>query len=84
MLIGDLSPDALAQRLRSDGVHLVTGAFTTHVRAFESHFVDEFAEMYAHYPFELPATIDDARIRVVAHSWIGRFFSVEVQGAGQR
>jgi HprK-related kinase A len=77
VLIGDLSRDALALRLSSDGVHLITGAFTIHVRASLPHFVDEFSEMYARYPFESPAGIDDASIRVSANSLIGRLFSAK-------
>ncbi|MEO8304436.1 MAG: HprK-related kinase A [Betaproteobacteria bacterium] len=79
MLIGDIPREALARRLRSDGVHLVTGAFTIHVRASLSRFVDDFAEMYEHYPFEDPAGIDDAGVRVSAHSLIGRFITAKAK-----
>jgi HprK-related kinase A len=72
VLIGDLPRDALARRLRSDGINLVTGAFTIHVRASLPHFVDEFAEMYARYPIEDPPGIYDARVRLSAGSPIGR------------
>ena len=79
MLISDLPRDLLARRLHNEGVHLVTGAFTVHVRASLPHFVDEFVEMYAPYPYEDPAGIDDASVRVSAHSRIGRLSSASVK-----
>lgn len=68
MLIGDISRAELRSRLHGAGVHLVTGAFTIHVRAELRHFVDEFAEMYADFTVEEPPGIDDASVRVAAAS----------------
>lgn len=75
MLIGDLPRRELARRLRGDGVHLVTGAFTIHLRASLPSFVDEFADMYGDFPVEDPPGIDDARLRLVGPSPLLRFFA---------
>ena len=64
MLVGDVPRHDLVRRLRHEGVHLSTGAFTTHLRITFSSLADEFAEMYARYPLEEPPGIDDARVRV--------------------
>ena len=64
MLVGDVPRRDLVRRLRHEGVHLSTGAFTTHLRITFSSLADEFAEMYARYPLEEPPGIDDARVRV--------------------
>ena len=64
MLIGELVREDLARSLRSEGIHLVTGAFTTHLSITVPHLVDEFADMYARYPFEAPPGVDDARLRI--------------------
>jgi len=64
VLIGDISRDILARRLRREGVHLNTGGFTTQLQIELPNLVDEFAEMYAQYPVEDPPGIDDARLRI--------------------
>jgi HprK-related kinase A len=74
VLVGDLPRKLLARRLRREGVHLNTGAFTTHLRIRLRPLVDEFAEMYAQYPLEDPPEIDDARVRVSAGSLLSRWF----------
>ena len=68
MLVRDLSRQALARRLRSEGVHLNTGVFTTHLRIRIARLVDEFAEMYGPYSLEEPPGIDDAHVLVEAPS----------------
>jgi HprK-related kinase A len=78
VLIGELSRRDLARRLRGDGVHLITGAFTSRVRASLPHFVDEFAAMYADYGIEDPPGIDDVRLQVAAPSWPRRFIAPQV------
>lgn len=74
MLVGDVPRDALARRLRREGVHLNTGAFTTHLYISVAPLVDEFAEMYAQYRLEDPPGIDDAHVHVVAGSVLSRLF----------
>jgi HprK-related kinase A len=66
--VGDLPRSELVRRLRREGVHLNTGAFTTHVRIAFPRLAEEFAEMYAQYPLDEPPGIDDARVRVVLES----------------
>ena len=64
MLVGDVPRQDLVRRLRRDGVHLNTGAFTTQLRITFSRLAAEFADVYARYPLEEPPGIDDARVRV--------------------
>jgi HprK-related kinase A len=66
VLIGEFARDDLVARLRGEGVHLVTGAFTFHLRITLPWLVDEFIAMYADYPVEDPPGIDDAEVRVAA------------------
>ena len=73
MLVGDLPREALARRLRGEGVHLNTGAFTTHLQIRLRQLVAEFAEMYAPYPLDEPPGIDDAHVRVVPGSLFKRW-----------
>jgi hypothetical protein len=79
VLIGDIPGHELARRLRREGVHLVTGAVTTHVRAALPRFVAEFADMYADYPVEDPPGIDDARVRIAAPSLLRRYFAPQAK-----
>ena len=74
VLVGDLPRKDLARRLRREGVHLNTGAFTTHLHIALDSLVDEFAEMYALYPLEDPPGIDDAYVRVVGGALYSRLF----------
>lgn len=74
MLVGDIPREVLAGRLRREGVHLDTGAFTTHLQIALRDLVDEFAEMYAPYPIEDPPGIDDACVRVVPGSVLSRLW----------
>lgn len=75
MLIRDFPRRELARRLRGDGLHLVTGAYTVHVRASLSTFVDDFADMYGDFPVEEPPGIDDARLDVAAPGVLRRLFA---------
>jgi len=79
VLIGDFPGDELARRLRGEGVHLVTGAFTTHVRAALPGFAAEFADMYADYPVDDPPGIDDARVRIAAPSLWRKYFAPQAK-----
>ncbi len=72
MLIGDLSAQDLSQRLRGEGIHLDTGAFTTHLRIDIPSLVDEFIQMYTAYPMVEPAGIDDFEVRIAAPSLLRR------------
>lgn len=74
MLIGDIPRTQLALRLRSEGIHLDSGAFTTELWIDCPHLVDEFAEAYARYPVEDPPGIDDARVRIGPPSRWRRYF----------
>ncbi len=78
MLIGDLPRDVLAKRLRTDGIHLNTGAFTTELHIDFPGLVDEFADMYARYPIEDPPGIDDARVHLMPPSRWRRHFGKQV------
>ena len=60
-------------RLRGEGIHLVTGAFTVHLHIGLPPLVDEFAEMYADYTVEDQPGIDDARVRIAARSLLRRY-----------
>jgi len=72
VLVGDVPRRDLVRRLGGEGVHLNTGAFTTHLQITFPRLADEFAEMYAQYPLEEPPGIDDAHVRVVLESNIFR------------
>src|SRR5437879_13878278 len=74
MLIGDIPRNVLAQRLRTEGIHLNSGAFTTELCIDLPDLVDEFAAMYARYPVEDPPGIDDARVRILPPSRWRRHF----------
>ena len=56
----------LAERLVGDGLHVVTGAFTFHLRLELPRLIDDFAAMYAHFPVEDPPGIDDASLRIAS------------------
>ncbi|HYX63000.1 MAG TPA: HprK-related kinase A [Burkholderiales bacterium] len=79
MLVGELSRAELAHRLRGDGVHLCTGAFTTHLVIELPGLVEEFGEMYGGYPIEAPPQIDDFRVRVAAPSLLRRYVRPQAQ-----
>ena len=64
MLVGELPSAELELCLRGNGLHLTTGAFTTHLTIDVAPLVDEFAAMYADYPIEEPAGIDDFAVRI--------------------
>lgn len=72
MLIREIPGATLASRLRGEGVHLVTGAFTIHLQIGLPHLIDEFSLMYADYPVEDPPGIDYARVRIAARSLLRR------------
>jgi HprK-related kinase A len=64
VLIGDYPRSSLARDLAHDGLHVVTGAFTFHLRIELPQLVEDFALMYAHFPIESPPGIDDASVRI--------------------
>jgi len=66
VLIRDYPLPSLARRLGDEGLHVVTGAFTFHLRIELPELVDDFAAMYAHFPVEDPPGIDDASLRVAS------------------
>ena len=78
MLVDDLQAPALAHHLRHDGVHLNTGAFTTHLHIGVDALVTEFAQMYADYELEQPAGIDDFQVRIDAPSLLRRHLRPQV------
>jgi HprK-related kinase A len=73
MRVGDIPRGELERALGDEGLHLVTGAFTTHLRIELSHLVDEFAQMYTDYPVDDPPGIDDFEIRLASPSLLRRF-----------
>lgn len=79
MRVGDFPHSELADRLRGDGLHLVTGAFTTHLHIELPSLVDEFAQMYADYPVEDPPGIDDFEVRIASPSLLRRHFRPQAQ-----
>lgn len=79
MLIHDVSRTELARLLRREGIALDTGAFTTRVWIDWAHLVDEFADMYADYPFAETAGIDDFHVRIAAPSLFRRHFRPQAQ-----
>jgi HprK-related kinase A len=66
VLIRDIPRDVLVRRLHREGVHLDTGAFTTHLRIDLPHLANEFAEMYGQYPVDDTPGIDDSRLRIAS------------------
>jgi HprK-related kinase A len=75
VLIRDIPRAAFIRRLREDGVHVDTGAFTTHLRIELPRLAGEFAEMYGQYPVDDPPQIDDVRLRIAPPSLLGRYLS---------
>lgn len=65
MLIGEMPQAELAARLRGDGIHLDTGAFTTRVRSDLAGLAEPLAQVYADYRLDEGPTIDDFRVSVV-------------------
>ncbi len=78
MIVSDLAPADLARRLRRDGIHLYTGAFTTHLQIDIESLAGEFAQMYADYPLDEPAGIDDFQVRVGPPSLWRRYLRPQV------
>lgn len=79
MLVQDLAPADLGRRLRTSGIHLDTGAFTTHLHIEVPHLVAEFAQAYARYRLDEPPAIDDFRVRLASPSLLRRYFRPQVQ-----
>jgi hypothetical protein len=79
LLIGELPRDCLRRRLKSEGMHLVTGAFTFHLRIELPRLIDDIGEMYERYPIEDPPGIADARLRVAAPSLLHRALGSHAQ-----
>ena len=73
MLIHEIPRAILLSRLQGEGIHLVTGAFTIHLKIGLAHLVDDFAMMYADYPIEDPPRIDYARVRIAPRSLLRRY-----------
>lgn len=62
---GRARPDAtVAERLRSPGLHLDTGAVMTHLRIAHRGLADLFLDAYADFPLEATPQIDDFRVDV--------------------
>lgn len=78
MLIRDLSLPDLSRRLRGSGLHLHTGAFTTHLTIGLPDLVVEFAGLYGDYPVLEQPGIDDFSIHVDAPSWFRRHVRPQV------
>ena len=78
MKVGELGNDALRHRLRTDGIRLVTGAFTFHLHIELPHLVDEFVRMYADYPVAEPGIVD-ARLRIAPSSPLSLGFAARAQ-----
>jgi len=79
MLVSDIPRAELARRLRREGLHLVTGAFTTHLRIELPHLVDEFAQMYSDFPLDEPQAIDDFTVRLASPSLLRTYFRQQAQ-----
>ena len=78
MIVSDLPPAALEKQLRDEGIHLCTGAFTTHLQIDIGALVGEFYQMYGDYALEEPAGIDDFQVRVGPPSRWRRFLRPQV------
>jgi HprK-related kinase A len=79
MLVGEYPRAELARMLRSEGIHLDTGAFTAHLQIELPHLVDEFAQMYAQYLVDAAPAIVDFRVRVASPSLLRRFVRPQAQ-----
>lgn len=79
MQVGDFGSAALAQRLRTTGIHLDSGAFTTHLNIELPHLAAEFAEIYDRYRVDEPPAIDNFHVRVASPSLLRRYFRPQVQ-----
>ncbi len=79
MRVGDIPAGELAHRLRHEGLHLDTGAFTSHLRIDLPRLVEEFAQMYADFPVEDPPGIDDFEIRIASPSLLRTYFRPQAQ-----
>lgn len=73
MRLGDLTAQDLARRLRTSGISLRTGAFTTHLRLDFPDLADRFIEFYRDYEVEDRSTIDDFRVAISPTSTLRRF-----------
>ena len=78
MLIGDIPLTDLSQRLRGRGVHLDTGAFTTHLTIGLPALVEEFAHLYSCYPVVEHPGVDDFSVHVDAPNWWRRHIRPQV------
>jgi len=64
LLIQDYSSEHLTARLRGEGIYLVTGAFTVHLRIDLPHLARELGTMYGAYRIEDPPGICDAHAHI--------------------
>lgn len=78
MMIRDLTLTDLAFKLSGDGLHLDTGAFTTHLTIGLPALVSEFADLYGDFPVLERPGIDDFSVHVDAPSWLRRHFRPQV------
>lgn len=78
MLIRELPLTDLASKLGGEGLHLDTGAFTTHLTTGLPSLVAEFAALYGDYPALEQPGIDDFSVHVDAPSWVRRHFRPQV------
>jgi HprK-related kinase A len=78
VLVRDVPVGELGRRLRREGLHLDTGAFTTRLLIDTPALIDEFAQLYADYPLVEPARIDDFEVRIGSPSLLRRLVQPQV------
>ena len=79
MLIRELPRPDLGHLLRGPGIHLDTGAVTTHVRAEVPRWIDQFSELYGDYSIDDASGIVDGRVHLAPTSALRRVIRPQIQ-----
>ncbi len=79
MVVREIPRRILAHHLKTSGLDLNTGAFTTRIRTDCRQLIDEMADIYADYQVGDPIGICDFLVRMTPPSWQRRLFRRQIQ-----
>lgn len=79
--LADLPAAEVARHLRTEGLRLVTGMFTTCLQSDVAHLVSEIIDLYGAYPVRLEPDIDDFAIAIRRARRANRWFRPAVEAS---